>query len=471
MNTAIISFGIKDQLNDGDRIRPMGKNIQKILLIEPPFYRLFNNDASLNYFPLSLAYLAGIIDSKKNNWQVRIYNSDFSSHDFQLNYEYFTKEGFDHYLNALNDTNLLIWKEIEDTIRQFAPSVVGITVKSPNYAAACMIAKIVKAIDKNILVVFGGPHPTLIKSELLKNPMIDIGVIGEGEETIIEILNTCDGNQPLSSINGIVYRDGSKIIETTPRAYIRNLDSLPFPITVRKYLLDYDKYPLEAFKYIFATRGCPFGCVFCGARYIWSRHVRYRSVENIIAEIQEIQKIGINYIQFIDDTWGIKKSQIQNLCNGLIEKCPGLNWSCEIHANLVNDETIALMKSAGCRFIEMGVESGNNEMLKLVKKNITIEEAFSAARIIKKHKINLETCFVVGFPQETEKTLNDTINAITSIPSDYVIYSIFTPYLGTELFDYCKQQGIVSDDFDVSLYNHQSPANYFFPNITKDVFK
>ena len=450
----------------------MKEKKQKILLIEPPFYRLYNINASLNRLPLSLGYLAGMVSSRKPNWQVRIYNSDFSPHDLPLSYEYVVGQGFDNYLKTLNEPNSLIWKEIEDTIRKMAPSVVGITVKSQNYTSACNIARIAKSIDNNTLVVFGGPHVTLIKGELLNNPIIDIGVLGEGEETIVEILDAFEGSRPLSTVKGIVYREGNNVVETQPRGFIRDLDSLPFPVTVaQNCLIDFEKYPRQAFKYIFALRGCPFDCAFCGSRYTWGRKVRFRSIENIIAEIQEIQRLGVDYIHFDDDTWGIKKSFIQNLCTAIKEQCPSLSWSCEIHVKLVDEETIALMKYAGCRSIQIGVESGNNEMLKLIKKNITIEDAFSAARIIKKHKIYLQTFFIVGFPQETEKSLHDTISAITSIPTDLVIYSIFTPYFGTELFDYCKKHGIISNDFDVSLFNHQSPENYFCPNIPQDVFK
>lgn len=445
---------------------------QQMLLIEPPFYRLYNINSSLDNLPLSLGYLAGVIRARKPNWMVRIYNSEFSPHSHSLSYKYIAGQGFDNYLSTLKGPHSPIWGEIENTIRKVAPSVVGITAKSQNYASACIIARIAKSIDNNIIVIFGGPHVTLIKGELLNNPMIDIGVLGEGEETIVEILDTFESNKPLSTVKGIVYREGNKVVEKQPREFIHDLDSLPFPVTIAKNcLIDFEKYPRQAFKYIFALRGCPFSCTFCGSHYTWSRKVRFRSVENIIAEIQEIQKLGVTYIHFNDDTWGIKKSFIQELCMTIKEKCPGLSWSCEMHVKLVDEETIALMKSAGCRLIQIGVESGNNEMLKLIKKNITIEDAFSAARIIKKHKINLETFFIVGFPHETKESLGDTISAITSIPTDLVIYSIFTPYFGTELFDYCKKQGIISNDFDASLYNHQSPKNYFCPNIPQDVFK
>lgn len=446
--------------------------MKTILLIQPPFNRLYNLNASLNKLPLSLGYLAGAIISRKPDWQVKIYNSDFSPHDALLEYECQVGGGFQRYLSTLNEPNSPIWKEIRDTINRFRPSVVGITVTSQNYSSGCAVAKIAKSIDRNILVVVGGPHPSLAKAKVLKDPLIDIGVLGEGEETIVEILNSVEGIQPLSSIEGIVYREGNNVIENPPREFISDLDSLPFPVSVaRTSLIDYDKYPSQAFKYIFAVRGCPYNCSFCGSRYIWSRKTRFRSVENIVSEIQEIQKIGINYIHFDDDTFGVKKSFIRELCSAIKESCAGLSWSCEIHVKLVDNETISLMKAGGCRSIQLGVESGNNEMLKSIEKNITIEEAFSAANIIKKHRIYLATFFMAGFPQETEKTLNDTISAIASFPSDSVLYSIFTPYLGTELFNYCKEQGIIPDDFDVSLHNHQSPENYFCPNIDRDVFK
>ena len=139
--------------------------------------------------------------------------------------------------------------------------------------------------------------------------------------------------------------------------------------------------------------------------------------------------------------------------------------------NLVDPEIIATMQKAGCYRIMLGVESGNNEVLKSVKKGYTIEQAFEAAKIITDSGIMLGAFFMVGFPNETVETLNDTIQAITDVPSNLVIFSTFTPYPGTELFQHCLEQGIVTEDFDVSRFNHQSPQNYFCPNIPKAVFR
>jgi radical SAM superfamily enzyme YgiQ (UPF0313 family) len=191
----------------------------------------------------------------------------------------------------------------------------------------------------------------------------------------------------------------------------------------------------------------------------------------VIKEIRGLQKMGLTFIHFDDDTFGINKEYINDLCNAFIIHCPGLKWSCELHVKLVDEQTISLLKAAGCYSIRVGIESGNNEILKEMRKNITIEEALSACEIIKKYGIELHAFFIVGFPQETEDTLNDTVEAMKKIKSDKINYSIFTPYPGTEAFEFCKENGLIGDDYDVSLHNHQSPLNDFCINMPLERFR
>jgi anaerobic magnesium-protoporphyrin IX monomethyl ester cyclase len=448
----------------------MMQSKDRILLIEPPFNRLHKNTYSLNRLPLSLAYLAGVI-KKHTHWDVMVYNADFISHDEPIILNYITGAGFQNYLENLGDSAKPIWQKIKGTIEDFAPSIVGISCKSQNFASASRVAQLAKTVNKDIVVIIGGPHPSLQKAEVLKEECFDIGVFGEGEITILEVLQAQSGHKALSQIPGIVYREGGKVVINSNRELINDLDTLPFPIsTAPEVLKDYSKYPKDAFRNIFAIRGCPYNCSFCGSRYIWTRKPRFRSVENILQEIKEIQKLRINWIHFDDDTFGIKRSFIKELANGMARQCPDISWSCEMHVNLVDTEIISLMKKAGCKAIQMGVESGNNGILKEIRKGINIEDAINAARIIKKANIGLELFFMVGFPQETEETLNDTFKAIKNIPCDNIIYSIFTPYPGTEIFDYCKQEGIITDNYDVSMCNHQSPINYFSPKIPREKF-
>lgn len=445
---------------------------KKILLLVPPFYRLFKDTYALARYPLCLGYLAGAI-KKNTDWDVMTYNSDFTSKsESMIKNTYMATIGFDRYLNNLKDTSGPIWEEIRDVILAYKPMVVGISTMSQNFASARIIARFAKEINKETIVVVGGPHPSMAGSQVLKCPDIDVCVKGEGEDTIVELLHAIDEKKGFEKIKGIIYKRDVQIVDNGPRGYIKDINSICFPReTVPEVLKDREKYPLLAFKYIFATRGCPYDCFFCGSRNIWSRSVRFRSPENIIKEIKGLQKMGLYSISFEDDTFGTNKRYIKDICNAIITHCPGIKWSSELHVKLIDQEIISLMKRSGCYSISIGIESGNNGILKTMRKNITIEEALAACRLIKKHGIELCAFFIVGFPQETEETLNDTIRAMKAIDYDSLVYSIFTPYPGTEAFEFCKQNGLIGDDHDVSLYNHQSPANCFCINISPERFR
>ena len=323
----------------------MVQNLNKILLIEPPFYRLFKDTYSLNLYPLAMGYLAAIIQ-KETDWKVLAHNFDFTPQSETQKYSYMSGKGFDSYLNNVRDLSAPIWSEIKSYILEYNPDVIGISAKSQNFKSACNIAKLSKETNKQITVVVGGPHPSMVGPEVLKCPDIDICVKCEGEYTIVELLNSIATKEKFDNIHGIIYRKNGKITENPSREYISDLDSLPFPYkTAPDVLKDYHKYPDYAFNRIFATRGCPFNCFFCGSRKIWSRKVRFRSPDNVVAEINGLIKNGINSVHFNDDTFGTNKQYIKKLCNAIIEQIPGLKWSCEIHVKLINDEIISLMKN------------------------------------------------------------------------------------------------------------------------------
>jgi anaerobic magnesium-protoporphyrin IX monomethyl ester cyclase len=449
----------------------MKKDLHKILLIEPPFYRLFKDTYSLERYPLSLGYLGGEI-RKNTNWDVMVYNADFHPYAEFIRTSYLTGIGFNNYINNLKDLSGKIWKEIELTIAEYRPAVVGISAKSQNFKSALIVAGLAKKFNNQTTVIMGGPHPSMIDMDLLNYPEIDIGVLGEGEITIVDLLNAMEAEKNIDDVQGIIHRRHEQVIKNPQRELIQNLDSLCFPHEYASEILkDYNKYPPKAFGNIFAIRGCPYNCFFCGSRNIWSRKVRFRSPENVAEEIKHLQKIGLKSIHFDDDTFGVSAKHIKDLCNALMQHCPGIKWSCEIPVQLVNEQNISLMKDAGCSSIQMGIESGNNEILSIIRKNITIEEALDACDVINKQGIALHVFFIVGFLQDTEDTLRDTITAMKKVKCDVISYSIFTPYPGTEAFELCKEKGMIGDDYDVSLYNHQSPVNNFCMNIPLERFR
>ncbi len=169
-----------------------------------------------------------------------------------------------------------------------------------------MIARLAKEFSSETVVVVGGAHTSTVGGEILDCENIDIGAIGEGDETIVELLDALASGGDLGAVKGLVYRHEGKVVQTPPREYIEDLDSLGFPHeTAPVALKDYQAYPKSAFQYIFSTRGCPYGCFFCGSRNVWTRRVRFRWPESITAEMNSLRRqVGLKRFFFSDDTFG-----------------------------------------------------------------------------------------------------------------------------------------------------------------------
>jgi anaerobic magnesium-protoporphyrin IX monomethyl ester cyclase len=446
---------------------------KKILLIYPPFFRLFDDEFSLNVYPLGIGYLAGMVKTK-TSWDVKSYNSDFNPHskleDVTVTFSFRTGKGHRNYCNNLSATDAPIWREIRQTIEKVKPDVVGITSLSQTFKAASRVAGIAKSVDSRITIIIGGPHPSMVGGEVLACNDIDIGVKGEGEKTILELLEYFEKKKSLRDVKGIVFRSNGAVVDTGPRDYIADLDSLCFPHDIApEVLIDYKDYPPTAFHSVFASRGCPFSCTFCGSRNIWSRKVRFRSPRNVAEEIAHLKTKGSIAVRFADDTFGINKTWTENLCAELKRQCPGLKWKCEMNVSAINDEILSTMKEAGCHMIEIGIESGDNRVLREIQKNITIEKALDACKLIVRHGIELQAYFMAGFPQDTEDSLENTRNAIRKI-NGYVCFSVYSPFPGSRLFSLCKEKKLIDDAYDVCMHNYQSLEG-FSETIPKERFK
>ncbi len=455
----------------GARGGRMSTSSRTLLLVQPPFYRLYRDTFSLDRYPLGLGYLAEAV-RRDTTWAVKAYNADFHPDSEPITIAYRTGEGFQTYLRNLADPAASVWEEVRAVLRRYRPAVVGISAKSQEFKAALMVARLAKEQDRQTLVVVGGPHASMVGAETLESPDVDVYVRGEGERTLVELLGALEREGPLGEVDGIGFRGGSGIVETPPRSYAGDLDALGFPHEhAPEVLHDYEKYPASAFRNVFATRGCPKSCLFCGSHRVWSRRVRFRSPDHVVRELRALWSLGLRSVHFDDDTFGVTRRRIVSLCEAIREGCPGLRWSCELHVNLVDGPTLAAMKAAGCTDVQIGVESGNDDMLRRVRKDITVARALEACALVKRHHLGLHAFFIVGFPWETEATLADTMRAMRKARCDTLSYSIFTPYPGTELFAYCKEQGLIGEDFDVALYNHQSPANSFSMHIPRERFR
>jgi len=449
------------------------KDNKRVMFIEPPFYRLYHDQYCLVKYPLGLGYLSGSV-IKNTNWSVQTYNADFNAKKkvFDPDNDYISGDGFKRYLSILKDRSQPIWKEIENSIKDFDPSVVGISSKTQNFVSSSIVAKIAKEINPDIKIIVGGVHPTMNGSKVLDCEDIDFLSIGEGEKTIVELLTTLEKDKELNSVKGIVFRENGQVITTKPQTYVENLDTLDFPLTnAPKVLKDFDKYPKEAFGYIFASRGCPYACTFCESKSMWTRKVRYRSPENVIAEMKQMYNFGVKKVNFDDDTFGVSKKNIKSINDLLHQELPKMTYTCETVVQLAKDEDVVKdMRRGGCTATFVGIESGNNEILKKIKKTQTTKECVQAMQNLRKHGIESHAFIMVGFPDETEETFKQTMDFIPELKPDGVIFSIFTPYPGSDIYNECKDKEIIKGDFDLVLYNHQSPLNCFTKNIPKERF-
>ena len=316
-----------------------------------------------------------------------------------------------------------------------------------------MLAKLAKEVDDRIIVVIGGPHSSMVGPDVLSCADIDISVKGEGEVTIVDLLLAIDGKKSLIDVQGLIYRKDGKVIENTKRGFIEDLDSLCFPHeNAAEVLKDFAKYPPSAFSYIFAARGCPNNCFFLWlpqnmepqsqTPLDWQYHKRNQEYSKKRA------KVGVFCRRYLRCD---KKTDKGNIPMQSERSARLSGGGCELHVKLIDEETIGAMKAGGCQAVQVGIESGNNEILRKIRKNITIEEALRACDVVKRHGINLEVFFIVGFPDDTVNTLMDTIDAMNNIRCDTLTYSIFTPYPGTGSFQVCKEKGLVDDSFDVGF--------------------
>lgn len=435
-----------------------------ILLVNPPWTRLFGRE--LWQYPIGLSYLAAALE--KEGHKTIVYNADFERGKVRVPSARSLTKAHHQYMHALHDLEMPIWKEVSRVVSRFSPDMVGITIGTPQYGSALNVAKLVKKVDPTITVVAGGPHPTALPSEVVQNENFDIVVRSEGELTLPDLAQKIQENK-LDKVLGITYKKDGKPIHNPDRSLVQNLDILPFP--ARHLVLYKEIYPPNAFGPMFTSRGCPFGCVFCASNKIWGKKVRFRSPVNVIDEIRYVMdKFKTKWFRFEDDTFNLNRKRTMEICRLIKQERLDITWWCELRvgASLLDEHVVREMKEAGCREVSIGVESGDANMLMKMKKGITVEEALAAAKIFKKYGIAVNAFFMLGFPWETKNEITKTMSLMRQIDPDNAVYSIATPYPGTELFEIVRKEGLMPMNMDWSFFFHQSPTMFLTKNFSRD---
>lgn len=301
-----------------------------------------------------------------------------------------------------------------------------------------------KEINKNLKTVLFGAHPTFMPHATLGYRGVDFIIRGEAEYIIRDLVNALDKDGlSWKAVAGLGYQDKGSIILNAPYPFIENLDELPIPDrTMLTANTDYFNPVVKRMPYttVFTSRGCPGRCVFCSSPAFYGRTIRFRSARSVLEELEIIQKLGYKEVFFRDEIFTVSKERTLEICEGILEKKIDLAWVCSARVDSVDKETMRLMKRAGCHLIRFGVESGAQEILDNIKKDISIEQTWNTFSWAEEIGIDTHAHLMVGMPGETQGTIEKTILFAKELNPTIVTFGICTPYPGTELFDRVKEK-------------------------------
>lgn len=413
-------------------------------MIAPPFYRLMGSH--YNGLHLGIAYIAAFL--RQYGHEVTVYNADYYDTDKYLD-QVQLLNNYSLYKTILNDPSHPIWNEIRDKISGFNADFIGITMMTANYKSVRNIAKIARSLNAECKIVVGGVHPTIDPERTLAHEEFDYVICGEGELTFLELANGLKEEE----IKGLSFKEHGRIVHNDDRAFIENLDTLPFPN--RDNFLNDIKY-LDV-GYVSTSRGCPFSCAYCVSPQLWNRRVRLRSVSNVLDELRLLKRdYNSPIIRFIDDTFTLNKRRAKEICQRIIDDHLDIKWVCDTRGDCLDDELIALMKQSGCIRIKIGVESGSNKILKNMRKGLNLDTILKAINIIKKHDLPFTVYLLAGFPGETTEDLRQTIKFARCLDADYYSLGVLAPYYGTQVWSDLEKAGKKLDKEHWEYFYHQS---------------
>lgn len=324
---------------------------------------------------------------------------------------------------------------VVERIRNWSPQLVGVTAMTHEVVHAAELCSAIKEVLPQTVAMVGGPHTTALPEDALREfPSIDVAVRGEGEITACELAAAVEGGGPRhtwSAIAGIAYRDSGHIVLNAERQAVEDLDSLPFPA--------WELFPRVPGGWgLYAGRGCPFRCAFC-QRVLGSR-IRMRSVDNVMAEIQEQEaRTGQQDSWFQDETFGVDRQWTDDLLDRLIDRnsrrARPWHWKANSRANLADRALYRKMKRAGCRMLDFGIESGNPEILRRIHKSITLRQAREAIAAARDAGLRTNAFFIIGHPGETWASALQTVRFARLCGADSIAVGVMVPYPGTEIWD------------------------------------
>ncbi len=418
----------------------------KVLLVNPPQTFFPGSDAPAGNLPLGLMYIAAVLEKAGSSVEIL---------------DAFTNEVA---VRRIADTSEIgmPYERITEEVRRRKPDVVGIANPfTCQVEHASRVANIVKEIDPDVLTVVGGPHVSAVPEEFLNGAKnVDIGVAGEGEYAMLDIVKMHEGQKKIEEIQGIVYRKGGKVVQTPPRPPIKNLDELPYPayhLVDMEHYLNPEKIEYRSFKdrsiSMITSRGCPFNCVFCSVHLHMGKAFRAHSVDYVVNHIEHVvNTYRVKTIFFEDDNLTFDLKRFEAICDRLLERKIGFKWETPngIRADYLTLNLLKKMKRSGCQSVFFGVESGDQHVLDdIISKSLDLNAVMNVAKMCKQIGLNTAAFYIIGFPGERKEDMQKTVEFALRLKKEFdvgMLLHVATPSCGTRLYYECKKKGYIQEN-------------------------
>lgn len=341
-------------------------------------------------------------------------------------------------------------------VAALAPDHVGIGATTISVTNAGRIAAQLKTLVPQAVVTVGGPHVSAVPERTLEAfPGFDYGIAGEGERSYLELIWRLDADESPRDVAGLVYRtaDGVRANPRAPWLDGDELDRLPdpawdlvpdFPLRFAPNVFNYRHTPVAS---LVTSRGCPFSCTFCD-RSTSGRRGRFHSVDAVVAMCGKLEAMGVRHILFYDDLFTVNRPRVVALCERFLREGFRFTWSCNSHPNLLDAETLRLMRRAGCWQIAYGIESGSQRVLDVVKHEVKLPRMLETLRLTRAAGIRVKGLLMMGHPTEGEDSLADTVRFLETAPLDLAQITKFAPYPGTPAYPTIREHGTFDEDWE-----------------------
>ncbi|HEY3419003.1 MAG TPA: radical SAM protein [Methanomassiliicoccales archaeon] len=395
--------------------------MSEVVLIAPYDHTTLRERLGLKAPPLNLLYLASSL--RQNGFSVKI---------------------IDDNVKAMGP---------EELARNISPNtrIVGLTAATSTLNSAVHYADAIKSRDEGIVTVLGGPHVSFLPEETLEHGKgIDIAVMGEGEDTVVDLVSTLEKGHDLENVKGIAFKANDKIVVNRPREMRPDIDAFPIPARDLIRLDDYkDPVKKKPIGTMITSRGCVFGCSYCASSRMMGSRFRARSPTSIVDEMEILIEMGVEHIEFIDDIFVLNQKRATEIAKEIIRRGLDIKFTASSRVDTLSTPLLADLKKAGLSSLYLGIESGSQRVLDLMGKGTTLAQVHDAVDKAKEVDLNVLGSFILGYPGETLREMDDTIRLAVRLRLDFAQFSLLTPYPGTPIFESMRSRGLLlTEDYD-----------------------